>query len=62
MSFGDEKSWPELSGLGEAVKAALLAIHKVNAEKARRSQATAHGFRQNCLLMNEIAAALCNRQ
>ena len=28
----------------------------------RRSQAAAHGFRQNCLLMNEIGAALCNRQ
>ena len=28
----------------------------------RRNQAAAHGFRQNCLLMNEIAAALCNRQ
>lgn len=26
----DEKSRPELSALGEAVKAALLAIHKVN--------------------------------
>ena len=43
-----------LSGMAETAAISSLDI--------RRSQAAAHGFRQNCLLMNEIGAALCNRQ
>ena len=43
-----------LSGMAETAAISSLDI--------RRSQAAAHDFRQNCLLMNEIAAALCNRQ
>ena len=43
-----------LSGMAETAAISSLDI--------RRSSAAAHGFRQNCLLMNEIGAALCNRQ
>ena len=43
-----------LSGMAETAAIPSLDI--------RRSQAAAHGFRRNCLLMNEIAAALCSRQ
>ena len=42
-----------LSGMAETAAISSLDI--------RRSQAAAHGFRQNCLTMNAIAAALCRR-
>ena len=42
-----------LSGMAETAAISSLDI--------RRSQAAAHGFRQNCLAMNAIAAALCRQ-